>query len=75
MRKIFFYSEVTSILVFIIYLISIGIWEHQVLKPMGMLISTTPKYFWLESVLFGLGGLIVILGFCFLISFVRKDDL
>lgn len=46
----------------LIFLLVVGIWENQVLRPLNQLIHNTPEYFWMESLRAGLFGGAVIIG-------------
>ena len=62
LEKISLYIAIVLMFSGLIWFVVAGIWETQVLKPLGKYISNTPQYFWMESLLGALIGGSIIIG-------------
>jgi ABC-type Fe3+ transport system permease subunit len=70
-----FFKVVCIILLFImiIYYFVVGIWEKQVLISVGKYIESSPEYFYLESIMMGLIGAVIVTGLAWGVLFVIRE--
>lgn len=72
LERIFLTLSIVLLFAMIIYFFAVGIWERQALLPIGKYISSSPEYFYLQSIMIALVGGVVVSGLSWILLWAKR---